>query len=112
MSEEETLDEIKFCLQGEYITKEHEQAIQGLLDLYNKEKKEIEHQKEKMENQKKELAVLNAKQVEFNKLLNTVKSYKGQFKRQQKIINKMAEQLTTPIHNKAWVIKYFEERCK
>lgn len=29
-----------------------------------------------------------------------------------RMIDKMAEQLTTPIHDKEWVIKYFEERCK
>jgi len=28
------------------------------------------------------------------------------------MIQEMAEQLTTPIHDKEWVIKYFEERCK
>lgn len=38
MSEEEIIDEINFCNEGEYITREHYQAIQGLLDLYNKEK--------------------------------------------------------------------------
>lgn len=29
-----------------------------------------------------------------------------------RMIDEMAEQLTTPIHSKEWVIKYFEERCK
>ena len=38
LSEEEILDDINFCLEGEYITREHYEAIQGLLDLYNKEK--------------------------------------------------------------------------
>ena len=28
------------------------------------------------------------------------------------VIELMAEQLTTPVHNKEWVIEYFEERCK
>jgi hypothetical protein len=45
MSEDEIIDEINFCNEGEYITREHYQAIQGLLDLYNKEKeknKELE----------------------------------------------------------------------
>ena len=46
--------------------------------------KEIEHQKEKRENQKAELTILNEKQKEMNKLINTVSSYKGMFKRQQK----------------------------
>ncbi len=74
-----------------------EHYIKVLLDLIEKQSKEIEHQKEKRENQKQELAILNAKQIEFNKLVNTVNSYKGQFKRQQKeieelkAINKMQE---------------------
>lgn len=29
-----------------------------------------------------------------------------------RMIDKMAEQLTTPIHNKEWVIKYFEKESK
>ena len=62
-----------------------------LVNLIEKQSKEIEHQKEKRENQKKELAILNAKQVEFNKLVNTVNSYKGQFKRQQKEIEELKE---------------------
>ena len=58
--------------------------------------KEIEHQKEKRENQKAELTILNEKQKEMNKLINTVSSYKGMFKRQQKenmIKDKEIEQL-------------------
>lgn len=46
--------------------------------------KEIEHLEEKRNNQKAELAILNEKQKEMNKLINTVSSYKGMFKRQQK----------------------------
>ena len=57
-----------------------------VLPVIEKQSKEIEHQKEKRANQKKELAILNAKQIEFNKLVNTVNSYKGQFKRQEKEI--------------------------
>jgi hypothetical protein len=38
LSEEEILDDINFCLEGEYITPEHYEAIQGLLDLYQQEK--------------------------------------------------------------------------
>lgn len=62
-----------------------------LVNLIEKQSKEIEHQKEKRENQKQELAILNAKQIEFNKLVNTVNSYKGQFKRQQKEIEELKE---------------------
>ena len=61
-------------------------------NLIEKQSKEIEHQIEKRANQKKELAILNAKQVEFNKLVNTLNSYKGQFKRQQKEIEELKEE--------------------
>lgn len=33
-------------------------------------------------------------------------------KQEDRMIQEMAKQLTTPIHDKEWVIKYFEERCK
>ena len=29
-----------------------------------------------------------------------------------RMINKMAEHLTSPMHDKEWVIKYYEERCE
>jgi len=77
-------------------------SINIVVNLIEKQSKEIEHQKEKRENQKKELAILNAKQVEFNKLVNTVNSYKGQFKRQQKEIEELKED-----NKHQW-----EERCK
>lgn len=72
------------------------------IDNALKQSKEIEHQKEKRENQKRELAILNAKQIEFNKLVNTVNSYKGQFKRQQKELEELKED-----NKHQW-----EERCK
>ena len=68
---------------------------ENVLNLIEKQSKEIEHQKEKRENQKQELAILNAKQIEFNKLVNTVNSYKGQFKRQQKEIEELKEKNKT-----------------
>ena len=64
------------------------EAINTVLNLITKLQKEIEHQKEKRKNQKTELAILNEKQKEMNKLINDVKSYKGQFKRQEKEIQK------------------------
>ena len=61
----------------------------NILNLITKLQKEVEHQKEKRENQKVELAILNEKQKDMNKLINTVKSYKGQFKRQEKEIKQL-----------------------
>lgn len=62
LSEEEILDDINFCLEGEYITREHYEAIQGLLNLYNKEKeknKELEHQQQVETKGRKILVNLN-----------------------------------------------------
>lgn len=89
-------DEEATCLRKEQILTE------TVLNLIQTQQAEIEHQKEKRENQKKELSILNEKQKEFNKLRNTVNSYKGQFKRQQteiekkdKIIDEMATYIAT-----------------
>ena len=71
---------------------EEKEAIDTILNLITKLQKEIEHQKEKRENQKGELAILNEKQKEMNKLINDVKSYKGQFKRQEKEIKKLQKE--------------------
>lgn len=54
-------------------------------------KKENEHKTEKIENQKAELAILNDKQKDYNKLQNIVNSWKGQYKRLQKEYNKLKE---------------------
>ena len=72
--------------------KEMIKQITIFLNLITKLQKEIEHQKEKRENQKGELAILNEKQKEMNKLINDVKSYKGQFKRQEKEIKKLQKE--------------------
>ncbi len=76
--------------------------------------KEIEHQKEKRENQKAELTILNEKQKEMNKLTNTVSSYKGMFKKEQKdnkkkdkIIDLMAEFIKNSVSEK----KLINEIC-
>lgn len=58
--------------------------LEHILSDYKRVLKENEHKTEKIENQKAELATLNNKQKDFNKLQNTLKSYKGQFRRQEK----------------------------
>lgn len=54
------------------------------LDMLKEKDAKIEHLEEKRNNQKAELAILNEKQKEMNKLTNTVSSYKGMFKKEQK----------------------------
>ena len=66
--------------------------ILKLLNIFEKLQKEIEHQKEKRENQKVELAILNEKQKEMNKLKNTVSSYYGMFKKQEKQIKELQKE--------------------
>ena len=63
-----------------------------VLNIITKLQKENEHQTEKINNQKCELAVLNEKQKDMNKLINDVKSYKGQFKRQEKQIRELQKE--------------------
>ena len=71
-----------------------------ILNMLKEKDAKIKHLEEKRNNQKQELAILNEKQKEMNKLINTVSSYKGMFKRQQKhqekkdkIIDLMAERI-------------------
>ena len=99
---------------------EYNHSVGIVLNLITKLQKEVEHQKEKRENQKLELAILNEKQKEFNKLRNTVNSYKGQFKRQQAEIEQLKQagnamdlllkQKIEELEKKDKIIKELEEK--
>ena len=89
--EENKLIEQMIKRNKEHCVDDVEYSVPFLINLIEKQSKEIEHQIEKRANQRNELAILNAKQIEFNKLVNTVNSYKGQFKRQQKEIEELKE---------------------
>lgn len=65
--------------------------IDVILSDYKRALKENEHKTEKIENQKAVLAILNEKQKDFNKLQNTLSSYKGQFRRQEKEIEELKD---------------------
>ncbi len=78
------------------------EAMQTALNILKEKNKEIEHQIEKRNNQKAELAILNEKQKEMKKLINTVKSYKGQMKKETKRIKSLEKEAQ----------KYFEEIIK
>lgn len=83
-----------------------DQAIEHLLSDYKRVLKENEHKTEKIENQKSELAILNNKQKDFNKLQNTLKSYKGQFRRQEKEnekINSLIKKLKEDSKEQQWI---------
>jgi len=78
-----------------YKNKPIEKILEILLDLIDRLLKENERKTEKIENQKAELAILNEKQKDYNKLQNTIKSWKGQYKRLQKENNKLREYAKT-----------------
>ena len=73
--------------------KEEIEVYNTNLNLITKLQKKNEHQTEKINNQKVELAILNEKQKDMNKLINDVKSYEGQFKRQEKEIREKNKQI-------------------
>ena len=82
------------------------ECIDILLSDYKRVLKENEHKKEKIENQKAELAILNEKQKDFNKLQNTLNSYKGQFIRQEKEnekINSLIKKLKKDSKGQQWI---------
>ena len=82
---------------GLYYKEDLENLEHILLD-YKRVLKENENKTEKIENQKNELAILNDKQKDFNKLQNTLNSYKGQFRRQEKENKELKEKLDNDTH--------------
>lgn len=121
INEDFTLHNIEVIL--DYITKpqkENETKIKGFENeelicskFTEKVGKNIIDYKFEYENNQK---IINELQKEMNKLINDVRTYNGQFKRQEKEIRKlqkqidlMAEQLSTDIHSKEWVKKYYKD---
>ena len=76
-------DDNDFDEEATYL-REESYMLETVLSMLKEKDAKIEHLEEKRNNQKQELAILNEKQKEMNKLINTVSSYKGMFKRQQK----------------------------
>lgn len=77
-----------------------------ILSDYKRVLKENEHKTEKIENQKSELEILNNKQKDLNKLQNTLSSYKGQFRRQEKEnekINSLIKKLEEDSKEQQWI---------
>lgn len=67
-----------------------------------------------MSDRKKELEKLNKENI-IQKLVGTeetLKFYIDLYNEEKAIVDLMAEHLTTPVHSKEWVIKYFEEKVK
>ena len=97
----------------------YEEAVQGLLDLYNKEKErnkdleqiEKEH-KEENGRLREENEVLRYGLRENKILRHGLEENTEEIDKLYKIINLMAEQLTTPVHSKKWVIEYFTNKVE
>lgn len=78
----------KLIEEGNILFPLYKNQANTILNLIAKLQKENERQIEKRNNQRVELTILNEKQKEMNKLINDVKSHNGQFKRQEKEIQK------------------------
>ena len=113
---EEDIERLKLCstnqcnICGRYEKEEcmleRNRCEQHILSDYKRVLKENEHKTEKIENQKAELAILNEKQKDFNKLQNTLSSYKGQFRRQEKEnekINSLIKKLEKDSEEQQWI---------
>ena len=92
-------DDNNFNEEATYL-REESYMLEKVLSMLKEKDAKIEHLEEKRNNQKAELAILNEKQKEMNKLINTVSSYKGMLKKEQKdnekkdkIIDLMEEEL-------------------
>lgn len=88
MSIDEAIEEFDFFNEGDYITREMSIAKDVVL---------------------KNLRDTQADLYEANHRIADLLLILGD---RDRMINKMAEQLTTPIHDKEWVIKYYEKEIK
>lgn len=88
MSIDEAKEEFDFFNEGDYITREMSIAKDIVL--------------QELENTKTDLYEANNRIADLLLILGD----------RDRMIDKMSEQLTTPIHDKEWVIKYYEMECK
>lgn len=88
MSIDEALEEFDFFNEGDYITREMSIAKDVVL--------------QELENTKADLYEANKRIADLLLILGD----------RDRIIDLMAEQLTTPIHDKEWIIKYYERESK
>ena len=93
-------------------------AIENLLKAYKELKAELEKKDKEIDILKTNNEIM---QGELDRIgIDTLKLEKGmstddvieEIKKKEKIINLMAEQLTTDIHSKEWVIDYYEKEVE
>ena len=96
-----------------------EAAIEGVLYLLEGKDALIDtmtHTEEVlMEKLDKKTSLINTMQAEFDRLEDLeddTDMLKFELKKKNKIIDLMSEDLTTPIHDKKWVKKYYEEKVE
>ena len=79
--------------------------------MTNEEKKAIEYIK-----RQKQGIPPNGKfiirKTDIQIVLNLIEKQNKEIEKKDKVIDKMAEQLTTPIHSKEWVINYYKEEVE
>lgn len=88
MSNEEAIEEFNFFNEGDYVTKEMSKAKDIVL---------------------KKLQETESDLYEANKRIADLLLILGD---RDRIINKMAEDLKTPINSKEWIIEYYKKRCE
>ena len=96
-----------------------EAAIEGVLYLLEGKDALIDtmtHNEEVlMEELDKKTSLINTMQSEFDRLEDLeddTDMLKFELKKKNKMIDLMAEELTTPIHSKEWVKGYYEDKAK
>ncbi len=88
MSNEEAIEEFDFFNEGDYITREMSEAKDIVL---------------------KKLQETESDLYEANKRIADLLLILGD---RDRIINKMAEDLKTPVNSKEWIIEYYKKRCE
>ena len=88
MSNEEAIEEFNFFNEGDYITREMSEAKDIVL---------------------KELQDVKSDLYEANKRIADLLLILGD---RDRIIDKMANDLKTPINSKEWIIEYYKKRCE
>lgn len=108
MNEEEIIKNIKEMIQwSDHNT--YKIALQGILDLYEQEKA----RNKDLEQIEKEHKEENGRLRKENKILrHGLEENTEEIDKLNVIIDLMAEQLTTPVHNKKWVIDYFTNKVE
>ena len=92
---------LKGC-KKETISDKEIQALEHLIKEYKKYKNIARKEYDEHMEKKRQNAVLENNQLILQR----------EIEKKDKIIEAMAEQLTTPIHNKEWVIEYFTKEVE